>query len=62
MTEEQIDEAKAEAVAGRLLENLSSASLALMASIGHRTGLFDTVAGLFASTSHQKALPANLVA
>jgi ubiquinone/menaquinone biosynthesis C-methylase UbiE len=39
----QFDSAKAEAFAGTFLNALNYASLCLMASIGHRTGLFDTM-------------------
>ena len=38
------DEAKAEAFGERLVGTLSEAALALMTSLGHRTGLFDTLA------------------
>jgi 2-polyprenyl-3-methyl-5-hydroxy-6-metoxy-1,4-benzoquinol methylase len=37
------DKAKAEAFAGRLLGALNDGALCLMTSIGHRTGLFDTM-------------------
>lgn len=40
------DEAKAEAFAGRLVGTLAEASLALMISLGHRTGLFDAMSNL----------------
>lgn len=39
----QFDSAKAEAFAGAFLNALNGASLCLMASIGHRTGLFDVM-------------------
>lgn len=38
-----LDSKKAEAFAGRLLAALNSGALCLMASIGHRTGLFDAM-------------------
>lgn len=43
------DPAKTDAFGGRLLGILNDAGLALMISIGHRTGLFDTMAALPAS-------------
>jgi SAM-dependent methyltransferase len=55
MTTQQLDPAKAEAFAGHLIGVLNGASLTYMVSIGHRTGLFDTMAGLPPSTSHQIA-------
>jgi SAM-dependent methyltransferase len=55
-----IDHAKAEAFAGSLLTTLNNATLAMMLSIGHRTGLFDILADLPASTSPQIAEAANL--
>ena len=38
-------EAQAEAFAGRMVGIVNDAMLGLMMSIGHRTGLFDTMAG-----------------
>lgn len=55
-----IDEAKAQAFAERMLGNLNGAAIVLMTSIGHRVRLFDTLAGLPASTSEQIAKAANL--
>ena len=40
-----LDEARATAFGDRLLETLNLGSLGLMISIGHRTGLFDTLGG-----------------
>ena len=40
----RFDEARAEAFAGRFVGTLSEAALALMTSLGHRAGLFDTLA------------------
>jgi len=54
------DSAKAEAFAGQLLTALNHSSLCLMASIGHRTGLFDTMSGLLPSTSEEIAKKAGL--
>lgn len=46
--------------AGRMIEVFNSAGLALMISIGHRTGLFDTLATLDPSTSQEIADRAGL--
>ena len=54
------DSARAEAFAGQLLAALNHGSLCLMASIGHRTGLFDTMSGLLPSTSAEIAKRAGL--
>lgn len=45
-----LDEAAAEAFAGRLIGALNSACLAVLTSIGHQTGLFDTLSTLPAAT------------
>jgi 2-polyprenyl-3-methyl-5-hydroxy-6-metoxy-1,4-benzoquinol methylase len=60
MTAQKLDQAKAEAFAEKMLGLLNGASLAIMTSIGHRTGLFDTLAGLPPSTSEQIAKAAGL--
>lgn len=49
-----------EAFAERMLEIYNSGALALMISIGHRTGLFDTMSGLEWATSDEIAHAANL--
>jgi len=54
------DAAKAEAFAGQLLTALNQGALCLMTSIGHRTGLFDIMAGLSPSTSAEIARKAGL--
>jgi 2-polyprenyl-3-methyl-5-hydroxy-6-metoxy-1,4-benzoquinol methylase len=54
------DAAKAEAFAGQLLTALNNGALCLMTSIGHRTGLFDVMAGLPPSTSAEIAHKAGL--
>ncbi len=56
----QLDAQKSEAFAGRLLGMLNEGSLAVMISVGHRTGLFDTMSKLTASTSEQIAESAGL--
>src|SRR5918997_5271 len=58
--QQQFDQKRAEAFAERLMDVLNSGALALMTSIGHRTGLFDVMAGLPPSTSEQIALAADL--
>ncbi|MPZ23222.1 MAG: methyltransferase domain-containing protein [Dehalococcoidia bacterium] len=60
MTTEQLDASRVEAFGGRLLEILNHAGLAFQLSVGHRTGLFDTMAGLQPSTSEQVAQAAGL--
>jgi SAM-dependent methyltransferase len=57
---ETLDIAKSEAFAGRMLNVLNSGAIAIMTSIGHRTGLFDTMAELPPSTSQQIANVARL--
>src|SRR4029079_2065054 len=55
------DNAKAEAFAGKLLEILNGGCLSLLISVGHKTGLFDTLSGLQnPSTSEEIAKKANL--
>lgn len=54
------DTARAEAFAQKLTGVLNSAGLALMTSVGHRTGLFDTMAGLPPADSHAIAAAAGL--
>ena len=57
---EQKDQSKAEAFAERMLGAINGAGVALMASVGHRTGLFDTMAGLKPSTPARIAEAARL--
>ena len=54
------DPARAEAFAGRLLRTLNDGALCLMISIGHRTGLFDTLHRGGAGTSPEIAERARL--
>ena len=54
------DQATAEAFGGRMMDVLNGASLATMLSIGHQTGLFDTMAGLPPSTSAEVATATGL--
>ena len=54
------DEARVEAFAERFVAALNESSLMMMFSIGHRTGLFDTMDGMAWSTSPQIADAAGL--
>jgi 2-polyprenyl-3-methyl-5-hydroxy-6-metoxy-1,4-benzoquinol methylase len=54
------DPAKAEAFAERFLSALNDGALCLMASIGHRTGLFDAMSGFPPSTADEIARAAGL--
>ena len=60
MTIPELDQVKAEAFAERMVGVLNEGALALMTSIGHRTGLFDAMAGLPPSTSEEIASAADL--
>ena len=57
---ESLDEAKSEAFAEKMLGVLNDAGLAMMAAIGHRTGLFDAMAGMKPATSGDIAAGAGL--
>ena len=50
MTTQEIDQAAAEAFAGQVVGWLNGAAVVQQLSIGHHTGLLDTLAGLPAST------------
>jgi Rv2258c-like winged HTH domain len=56
----KFDSQKAEAFAARLLSTLNSGGLCLMASIGHRTGLFDAMRDQPPMTSVEIAVKAGL--
>ncbi len=60
MTTREIDQERAEAFAERMLGVVNGASVALMTSVGHRTGLFDAMSGLVPSTSNEIADAAGL--
>lgn len=60
MTVTTMDETKKEAFAERLLQILNGSALAIMLSIGHRTGLFDAMGGMEAATSAEIAARAGL--
>lgn len=55
-----MDEAKSDAFAGRMLSLVNDAGLAIMCSLGHRTGLFDTMSRMEAATSDEIAERAGL--
>lgn len=55
-----IDEARAAAFEERLVDVLNHGALSLMTSIGHRTGLFDTMAGTGPATAGDLAQHAGL--
>jgi 2-polyprenyl-3-methyl-5-hydroxy-6-metoxy-1,4-benzoquinol methylase len=60
MTTQAINAERAEAFAGHMVDVLNSAAIALMTSIGHQVGLFDTMAGLPPATSDEIARAAGL--
>jgi ubiquinone/menaquinone biosynthesis C-methylase UbiE len=57
---QELDMAKAEAFGGQMVGLMNGCALTLMVSVGHQTGLFDTMAGLSPSTSEQLAKAAGL--
>ena len=60
MATRNLDQVKAEEFAGQMLGVLNHSVLALMTSVGHQTGLFETMAALPPSTSAQIAEAAGL--
>ncbi|MBM2823632.1 MAG: Methyltransferase type 11 [Thermoleophilia bacterium] len=60
MATAEYDTKRAEVFAGRMLETLNSAAIAVMISVGHRTGLFDALAEMDAATSPELADAAGL--
>ena len=60
MTTQELDTAKAQAFAGQVVGILNGGMLSLMMGIGHRTGLFDTMAEMPPSTSEEIANKAGL--
>jgi 2-polyprenyl-3-methyl-5-hydroxy-6-metoxy-1,4-benzoquinol methylase len=60
MVMQELDASRAEAFAGRMLGVVNSGMLALMVSVGHRTGLFDTMADLEPADSTRIAEAAGL--
>ncbi|MEW6211191.1 MAG: class I SAM-dependent methyltransferase [Acidobacteriota bacterium] len=59
-TASEFDQARAEDFAGKLLTVLNHASLCLMVSVGHRTGLFDAMSGSSPASSEEIARKAGL--
>ncbi len=55
MTTQTMDPARAEAFAGQIVGTLNGAFTGLMLSVGHRTGLFDKMAGMQPATSAEIA-------
>ncbi|HXG65282.1 MAG TPA: class I SAM-dependent methyltransferase [Blastocatellia bacterium] len=60
MSFQTIDQAKVDAFTERMIEIFNGGALALMVSVGHRTGLFDTLAKLPPASSGQIAEAAGL--
>jgi len=60
VSKQEINQEKAEVFAGRMVGVLNEGAVALMTSIGHRTGLFDAMSELSPSTSARVASAANL--
>jgi 2-polyprenyl-3-methyl-5-hydroxy-6-metoxy-1,4-benzoquinol methylase len=60
MSEPDLDPAKVERFQGKMSGALNGAALALMTSIGHRTGLFDVMSLSRPATSHELAAAAGL--
>lgn len=60
MCQVKIDMSKADLFAEKLLGILNAGSMAIMTSIGHRTGLFDVMSKMDPATSYQIAKTANL--
>jgi hypothetical protein len=59
-SQSHFDRAKAEAFAAKVLTALNNGALCLMVSIGHRTGLFDTMSQLPPARSEEIATRARL--
>jgi SAM-dependent methyltransferase len=60
METQEFNQQRAEIFAGRMIGTLNEGAIAIMTSIGHRTGLFDAMSGLPYSTSEEIAGAANL--
>jgi ubiquinone/menaquinone biosynthesis C-methylase UbiE len=60
MTTQSLDQARAEAFGAQMVGMLNNSILAVMTSVGHRTGLFDKMASLPPSTSQEIAGAAGL--
>lgn len=60
MDQSNFDATRAEAFADRMVAMINSSAAVLMTSVGHRTGLFDVMAGMTSATSEQIAATAKL--
>lgn len=60
MNQPALDHARMEEFGGRALDVLNKAAVAVMMSVGHRTGLFETMSGLASSTASEIAQSAGL--
>ena len=60
MSDSEMDQVKTDAFADRMLNILNDGALAIMTSMGHRTGLFDAMSNLPPSTTDQIAVAAGL--
>jgi SAM-dependent methyltransferase len=60
MTTNDLNQERAQAFAGRMLNTLNQGAITLMTSIGHRVGLFDTMAALAPSSAAAIAQAAGL--
>ncbi|CAG6397749.1 class I SAM-dependent methyltransferase [Streptomyces cocklensis] len=60
MSVAELDAAKQEEFAGRMIQVVNDTCLGLMAGVGHQTGLFDTMAGMAPATSAEIAEAAGL--
>lgn len=60
MSTREMDQGRAEAFAERMVGVLNDGALALVTSVGHRTGLFDAMAGLPPSTGEEVASASGL--
>ncbi|MQS16674.1 methyltransferase domain-containing protein [Streptomyces kaniharaensis] len=60
MSVAELDEAKQEQFAGRMVQVINDSCLGLMAGLGHETGLFDVMAGMEPATSEEIARAAGL--
>jgi SAM-dependent methyltransferase len=60
MSTQELDAERAEAFAGRVMQVVNDGMLSLMMSVGHRTGLFDVMAGMGAADGPSIAAAAGL--
>ena len=56
MSTASFDTTAAEAFGERMMDTLNAGALSLMISVGHRTGLFDTMAEMEPATSAEIAI------